>query len=83
LLDYEAMIKTLGLKGFIAEFTLNTDEDPEICYELIIFESKETYDAVAQMSGRNERHQQLLDLLNGPPEWHNGVIIHANPNPKA
>src|SRR5574338_88292 len=79
LLDYEATIKALGMPGFVAEFTLNTVDDPEICYELIIFESREAYEAVARMPGREERYQGLLDLLNGPPEWHRGVLIHANP----
>lgn len=63
LLDYEAMIKTLGMKGFIAEFTLGTDEDPNVCYELVIFESKEAYAAVADDPEQDKRYQQLLGML--------------------
>ena len=81
LLDFETDIKDSGMKGFIAEFTLSTDADPNVCYELVIFENKEAYQAVADDPDQDKRYHQLLELLEAPPEWHDGVIIHANPNP--
>jgi hypothetical protein len=79
LLDFEADIKEAGMKGFVAEFTLSTDEDPNVCYELVIFESKEAYAAVADDPEQDKRYYQLLALLEMPPEWHGVEVIRANP----
>lgn len=68
LLDFEAAIKESTRKGFVAEFTLSTDEDPGICYELVIFKSKEAYQAVAEDPEQDKRYHHLLDLLEAPPE---------------
>ena len=51
LLDFEREIRELGMEGFICEFTLRTDEDPSLCYEIVIFESKEAYQSVWGLSG--------------------------------
>ena len=75
--EFEAEIGSAGTKGLVAEFTLSTDVDADICYKLAIFESKEAYDAVADDPEQDRRYHRLLELLDGPPEWHDGEIIHA------
>ena len=78
LLDFEREIRELGMKGFICEFTLRTDEDPSVCYEMIIFESKEAYRSVGDLPGWEERNRNLMEILESEPEWHDGEIFYAN-----
>ena len=43
----EAEIRKAKLSGLIGEFTICTDEDTNVYYEAVIFESKEAYRSVA------------------------------------
>jgi hypothetical protein len=79
LLDFEADVKEASMKRYVEEFTLNTDEDPNVCYELVIFESKGAYTTVADDPEQDKRYHQLLALPEMPPEWHDVEIIRANP----
>ncbi len=77
LLAYEAELRRANLPGLVAEFTFRTDEDRHLYYEAIIFESREAYRAVAESPEQDARNRHLLELLEAPPEWHDGDLIHA------
>lgn len=83
LLEFEAGMRETNMPGFVAEFTLRTDEDPLLCYEIVFFESKEAHPAVTDSPGQDARYRRLLELLEAPPERHDGEILHANPNPSS
>ncbi len=76
LLDFEREIREVKLPGLVAEFTVRMDEDPNVYYEVVVFESREAYRAVAESSEQDARYRELLALLEGPPEWHDGTIVH-------
>ncbi len=80
LLAFEAEIRDAHLPGLITEFTFRMDDDPLVYYEAVIFESKEAYQAVADSPEQDARYRRLLDLLEAPPEWHDGEIVHAELN---
>ncbi len=61
----------------IAEFTFRLDDDPLVCYEAVVFESKEAYWALADSPEHDVRYRKLLKLLEGEPEWHDGEVINA------
>lgn len=77
LLAFEAKIRQANLRGLVAEFTFRMDEDPNVYYEAVIFESRDAYRAVAESPEQDARYQELLELLEGPPQWHDGEVINA------
>ncbi len=50
---------------------------------MVIFENKEAYFALANSPEQDARYRKLLEILEAPPEWHDGEIVYANPNPGA
>ncbi len=78
LLAFEAKIREAHLPGLVAEFTFRMDDDPNLYYEAVIFESREAYQAVADSPEQDARYRELLELLEAPPEWHDGEMIHAH-----
>ncbi len=76
LLDFEREIREVKLPGLVAEFTVRLDEDPNVYYEVVVFESREAYRAVAESSEQDARYRELRTLLEGPPEWHDGNVVH-------
>jgi hypothetical protein len=78
LLAFEAEIRAAKLPGLIAEFTYRSDEDPNIYYEAIVFESREAYRALADSPEQDARYHRLLELLETAPEWHDGEVINAD-----
>jgi hypothetical protein len=78
LLAFEAEIREAKLPGLIAEFTFRTDEDPNVCYEAIVFESRAAYRALADSREQDVRYHKLLELLEAAPEWHDGEVINAD-----
>jgi hypothetical protein len=77
-LQVEADTRQARMKGFVAEFTLSTDKDPDVCYEWAMFERKEAYPAMADHPQQDKPYRQLLQLLEGPPEWRDEAILHGN-----
>ncbi len=63
--------------GFIASYTYRMDADPNETYLAVVFESKEAYHANANSPDQDKSYQRLLALWDGPPEWHDGEIIHS------
>ncbi len=78
LLAFEREIREAKLPGLVAEFTFRMDEDPSTYYEAVVFESREAYLAVAESPEQDARYRKLLALLEGPPEWHDGVVVNAS-----
>ena len=78
LLAFEEEIRAAKLPGLIAEFTYRTDEDPNVYYEAIVFESEAAYQAVAHSPEQDARYHRLLELLDEEPEWHDGTVVNAD-----
>ncbi len=83
LLAFEREIEEAQLPGLVAEVTFRLDADPSVYYEAVIFESEAAYHAVASSPEQDARYRRLLELLEGPPEWHDGVVVNASPRLRA
>lgn len=64
----------LKIPGFIHSYFYRMDDDPNDCYLAVVFESKEAYHANAASPDQDARYQEMLALLEGPPEWHDGMV---------
>lgn len=61
--------------GFVATYMYRMDADPNEYYMAVIFTSKEAYQANANSPEQHARFQQMMQMLEREPEWHDGEIV--------
>jgi heme-degrading monooxygenase HmoA len=66
----------LDVPGFMSEVTYRSDEDPDVCYMAVVFDSKEAYRANAESPEQHQRYLKMRELLAEEPEWHDGEIVY-------
>ena len=64
----------LRVPGYRATYVYRMDADPRDVYVAVVFDSKATYEANAESPEQDARYQDMLTLLEGTPEWHDGEI---------
>ena len=79
LLVFQRKIREAQLPGLVGGFTYRMDDDPDVYYQAVVFESREAYRALAESSEQDARYRELVAILEGPPEWHDGVVVSALP----
>lgn len=67
----------LRVPGYRGRYAYQMDDDPNTLYLAVIFESKEAYCANAESPEQDARYREMLALLEGPPEWHDGEIVSS------
>lgn len=65
-----------AIPGYKTSYSYQMDADPNIVFVAIVFESREAYGANAQSPEMDARYQEMVVLLEEPPEWHDGQIIY-------
>jgi len=68
------------IPGFVAQYVYRMDADPDELYLVVLFESKEAYQANAASPDQAGRYEQMVAMMAAPPEWHDGEIISAYPS---
>jgi quinol monooxygenase YgiN len=61
--------------GYVSTTVYQMDADPNEIYMAVVFESKEAYFKNAESPEQNTRYEEMVALLDGSPEWHDGEII--------
>ncbi|HEU0028082.1 MAG TPA: antibiotic biosynthesis monooxygenase [Ktedonobacterales bacterium] len=64
----------LEIPGYRATYLYRMDSDPREIYMAVVFDSKEAYDRNAGSPEQDKRYRELLEMLEGEPEWHDGEI---------
>jgi len=77
LAEQARVFEAAKVPGAIATYAYRMDADPSDYYLAVVFASKEAYLANAQSPEQDARYHQLLSLLEGEPEWHDGEIFSA------
>ena len=75
--DLSREYESLKVPGHIGEYVYRMDEDSNEYYMAVIFESKESYFANARSPEQDTRYREMLDTLEGEPEWHDGEIVYS------
>jgi heme-degrading monooxygenase HmoA len=65
---------SLGVPGYRATYLYRMDSDPREFYMAVVFDSKDAYDRNANSPEQDKRYREMLELLDGAPEWHDGEI---------
>lgn len=68
------MVASLRGKGWISTTFYRTDEDPNVFWMAVVFESRDAYRANAESPGQDARYVRLRSCLEEDPEWHDGGI---------
>ena len=61
--------------GSIVSYVYQMDADPNEYYLAVVFTDTAAYVANANSPEQDARYHQMLDLLERPPEWHDGEIL--------
>jgi quinol monooxygenase YgiN len=79
ILQFSRDLERVQIPGSVASYAYRMDTEPNVYYLAVVFESKAAYVANANSPDQDARYRQLLDLLDGEPEWHDGEIVYAYP----
>ena len=66
----------LKIPGYNTTYVYQMDSDPRTFFLAVVFESREAYQANADSPEQDARYQQMLAMLEGPPDWHDGQIVY-------
>jgi quinol monooxygenase YgiN len=75
LLAFDREEQVRQIPGFVGEYIYRMDDDPNVFYLAVAFESKEAYRANATSTEQDQRYHKLRELLDDDPEWHDGEIV--------
>jgi quinol monooxygenase YgiN len=67
------------IPGFVFQHVYRMDADPNECYLVVAFESRDAYHGNAQSPDQAARYAQFRALLDADPEWHDGEIVDSYP----
>ena len=67
-----------SVPGYLGQFVLTPDNQPEVSYLLVIFDSPESYRANAADPAQDAFYQEIRQLLAGDPEWIDGTITSTS-----
>ncbi|MGD8517218.1 MAG: hypothetical protein PVJ23_04635 [Anaerolineae bacterium] len=62
--------------GARAIYAFQMDDNPNEVYTIAVFDSKEAYVANAESPEQDKRYREMLQWLEGEPEWHDGEIVY-------
>lgn len=63
--------------GSVALLVFQSEKDPRDLWLAVAFESREAYFKNADSPEQNARFEKMQQLVEGPPEWHDGNVIFA------
>jgi len=61
--------------GSVAGYVYQMDDDPNVLYLAVMFESKEAYQANADRPETNADFEKMMQFLVAEPEWHDGEVV--------
>jgi hypothetical protein len=69
--------KEVQIPGHVNTFVYRMDANPNELYLAVVFDSKESYTKNADDPAQDARYRQMLEVLDGEPEWHDGEIVYS------
>ncbi len=65
------------IPGLVAEYVYRMDANANELYLVAMFTDKAAYERNASSPEQHARFLQMMALLEGEPEWHDGEVIFA------
>ena len=60
--------------GSVAGYVYQMDDDANVLYLAVMFESKAAYQANADRPETNAEFEKMMQFLAAEPEWHDGEV---------
>ena len=67
----------LDVPGYVGSTVYRMDDNPNEVYMAVLFDDRETYHANAQSPAQDARYREMLELLEGEPDWHDGEVVYS------
>ena len=68
---------TANIPGFVSSTVYKLDSDPNEFILVVLFEDKESYTKNADSPEQDVRYRELVQCLEGAPEWQDGEIVYS------
>jgi quinol monooxygenase YgiN len=69
--------EAMHIPGHVTTYVYQMDSDPNEFYMAVVFTDKAAYHANADSPEQHARFLELMSLLEGEPEWHDGEIVSS------
>jgi quinol monooxygenase YgiN len=79
LMELDRQEQAVDIPEYVASYVYRMDNEPNIYYLAVAFESKDAYVANANSPEQDARYREMRELFESDPEWHDGEIVSANP----
>jgi len=63
-------------KGWLYHTVFRSSNDPNELWMSVVFENEDVYKTNADSPEMNSQYREMLEHLEGEPEWHDGDVIH-------
>ena len=67
-----------NIKGYVGQYVYQMDDDPNELYLVVLFDSKESYQANADSPDQDARFGELMQHMAAEPEWHDGEVVFSH-----
>ena len=64
--------------GFVKSYVYQLDADPNSLMLVVLFRDKASYFANAQDPRQDAWYQEMVQHLEGSPEWHDGEVVYES-----
>ena len=65
----------MNIPGLVSTTLYQFDKDPSELIMAVVFTDKAAYFKNAESPEQNQRYEEFVALLEGPPEWNDGEVI--------
>jgi len=69
------MAAPVARPGSVAGYVYQMDNDANVLYLAVMFESKAAYQANAERPETNAQFEKMMQFLAAEPEWHDGEVV--------
>jgi heme-degrading monooxygenase HmoA len=79
LMELDRQDQATGIPGHVGTYVYRLDNEPNVYYLAVAFESKDAYVANANSAEQDARYRKMRELFESDPEWHDGEIVSVYP----
>jgi quinol monooxygenase YgiN len=76
--DITSQEDMMNIPGLVSTTVYQMDNNPDELIMCVVFTDRDAYVKNANSPEQNERYEQFVALLEGPPEWNDGEIIYPS-----
>jgi antibiotic biosynthesis monooxygenase (ABM) superfamily enzyme len=77
LVELDRQEQGVGIPGYVGSYVYRMDNESNVYYLAVAFESKEAYVANATSPEQDARYREMRELFESDPEWHDGEIVSS------